>query len=150
MNNLARDLDNNLIWRESYLSAEGDINPDSEYAPNPNSELGDQPSPSPRPTAPASELAPSLEIESPTGDPIVDPLKPITEPSEDPSYEAPSGGGGFGSGGGGGGLPAEEEIIEEMARGDLENKILGVNPKLFYGLLAAAAVGTFIYFRTRK
>ena len=61
--------------------------------------------------------------------------------------------GGYGGGGGGGGMPMEEEeeVIEEGVERVDDDKIFGMNPKLFYGLLiGAAAIGGYVYLKKKK
>lgn len=73
-----------------------------------------------------------------------------TEPVGEPiPVELP---GGYPGGGGGGAIPMEEEVIEEdMAARTEEDKILGMNKKLFFGgLIAVGLIGAYAYYKTKK
>lgn len=75
----------------------------------------------------------------------------VSEEGEETIDDGMSGGYGGGGGGGGGMPPAEEEMpAEEGARLDEDKKILGLDQKVFYGLLVALAVGGYYLYSRKK
>jgi len=166
VNNLANDLDNNLLDREMYsgIAANSPFNTASQYV-DPQKETISTPTPAmimqmqmQQTQAQDEEDARRREREALVARRREEGGNMSTEPvpNEDGRFETgeinDGGviGGNYGGGGGGAGMPMEEEIvIDNMARmGD--DRILGLKPILFYGILGlVAAAGGYWYYKAK-
>ena len=153
-NNLTNDLDNNLLASDAYsgINSYSNIVKRQFTMQSPSGQLTPEPEPSPRTVGNTSTGGNGSEggnigetIPRTGGDTSPDATtQPVGEaiPLEEDDFIPPMGGGG------GGMMPPAEEEAPVMAKMDAK-KILGLEPKIFYGLLAVAGVAGYFYFRKK-
>jgi len=138
MKGILTDLDNDLIAEEAYSGITRRLVKTSgsskSSSPTPNTSTSIQVS---EQTAPIINDSLGLPLEQEN----LETMPTITD--EDLSENIDSSGGMFG----GGGSPQEEEVLDGVVAREEVGKILGLDPKLFYGGLALVAIGGYIYFK---
>jgi len=156
MNELTDDLDNNLLADDAY------------YGFTKMTATGIESSLKPRPQMMAQLQNGNGNLPSPPQ--VVEPIEEnlgnddgmttMPVPNEPAEYIPPVEEGGFDDGGmmggmtigGSGGVPPMEEevVVDESMMRTGDDKIFGMKPIVFYGLLAAVAAGGFWYFKKAK
>lgn len=158
MNELTDDLDNNLLADDAYYgftkkTATG-IGNSLNTRPQMMAQLqnGNGNTYLPSPPQVAEPIEENLgNDDGMTTMPVPNEPAEYIPPTEDGSFDDGGMMGGMTIGGSGGVPPMEEEVVvdESMMRTG-EDKIFGMKPIVFYGLLAVAAAGGIWYFRKAK